>query len=76
MYEVLLTVMLILSVFIIIVIAMQPTKTQSASNAFMGGASQLFGKQKARGFEAVLIKTTVVSLILFFVLSFLLTRFF
>ncbi|PRY82630.1 preprotein translocase subunit SecG [Alkalibacterium olivapovliticus] len=76
MYEILLTVMLILSVFIIIVIAMQPTKTQSASNAFMGGASQLFGKQKARGFEAVLIKTTVVSLILFFVLSFLLTRFF
>ncbi|GAB2323485.1 preprotein translocase subunit SecG [Alkalibacterium sp. m-11] len=76
MYEILLTAMLILSVFIIIVIAMQPTKTQSASNAFMGGASQLFGKQKARGFEAVLIKTTVVSLILFFVLSFLLTRFF
>lgn len=76
MYEILLTVMLILSIFIIIVIAMQPTKTQSASNAFMGGASQLFGKQKARGFEAVLIKTTVVSLILFFVLSFLLTRFF
>lgn len=76
MYEILLTVMLVLSVFIIIVIAMQPTKTQSASNAFMGGASQLFGKQKARGFEAVLIKATVVSLILFFVLSFLLTRFF
>ena len=76
MYEILLTAMLILSVFIIIVIAMQPTKTQSASNAFMGGASQLFGKQKARGFEAVLIKTTIVSLILFFVLSFLLTRFF
>lgn len=76
MYEILLTAMLILSVFIIIVIAIQPTKTQSASNAFMGGASQLFGKQKARGFEAVLIKTTIVSLILFFVLSFLLTRFF
>lgn len=76
MYEILLTVMLILSVFIIIVIAMQPTKTQSASNAFMGGASQLFGKQKARGFEAVLIKTTVVSLILFFLLSLVLTRLF
>ena len=76
MYEILLTFMLILSVFIIIVIAMQPTKTQSASNAFMGGAIQLFGKQKARGFEAVLIKTTVVSLILFFVLSLVMTRLF
>ena len=68
------TIMLILSVFIIIVIAMQPTKTQSASNAFMGGASQLFGKQKARGFEAVLIKTTVVSLIIFFGLAFTLSQ--
>ncbi|GAB2499287.1 preprotein translocase subunit SecG [Alkalibacterium psychrotolerans] len=76
MYEILLTFMLILSVFIIIVIAMQPTKTQSASNAFMGGASQLFGKTKARGFEAVLIKTTVVSLILFFILSLVMTRLF
>lgn len=76
MYDILLTIMLILSVFIIIVIAMQPTKTQSASNAFMGGASQLFGKQKARGFEAVLIKTTVVSLILFFGLAFTLSQLF
>ena len=74
MYDILLTIMLILSVFIIIVIAMQPTKTQSASNAFMGGASQLFGKQKARGFEAVLIKTTVVSLIIFFGLTFTLSQ--
>ncbi|WP_161878600.1 preprotein translocase subunit SecG [Alkalibacterium sp. MB6] len=76
MYDILLTLMLILSVFIIIVIAMQPTKTQSASNAFLGGASQLFGKQKARGFEAVLIKTTVVCLILFFILALVMTRLF
>jgi preprotein translocase subunit SecG len=76
MYQFLMTAMLILSVFIIIVIAMQPTKTQSASNAFMGGAGELFGKAKARGFEAVLIKTTVVCLILFFILSFVLTSFF
>ena len=52
--DILLGFMLVLSVFIIIVVAMQPTKTQNASNAFLGGASQLFGKQKARGFEAVL----------------------
>lgn len=55
---------------------MQPTKTQSASNAFLGGASQLFGKQKARGFEAVLIKTTIVCIVLFFVFALVLTRFF
>lgn len=63
--------MLILSVFSIIVIAIQPTKTQSASNAFMGG-SELFTQQKARGFEAFLLKVTVVSLILFFALALIL----
>lgn len=76
MYELLLTFMLVLSIFTILVIAMQPTRTQSASNAFMGGASELFGKQKARGLEAVLIKTTVVCLILFFVVSYALSKFF
>ncbi|GEL66760.1 preprotein translocase subunit SecG [Marinilactibacillus psychrotolerans] len=76
MYDILLGFMLVLSVFIIIVVAMQPTKTQNASNAFLGGASQLFGKQKARGFEAVLIKTTIVCIVLFFVIALALTRFF
>jgi preprotein translocase subunit SecG len=33
------------------------------------GGSELFTQQKARGFEAFLLKVTVVSLILFFVLS-------
>lgn len=71
MYDILTTLMLILSVFSIIVIAIQPTKTQSSSNAFMGG-SELFTQQKARGFEAFLLKVTIVSLILFFVLSLIL----
>lgn len=71
MYDVLLNLTLILSVFSVIVIAIQPTKTKSSSNMFMGG-SELFSTQKARGFEAVLLKVTVACLILFFVLSFLL----
>ena len=63
--------MMVLAVFSIIVIAIQPTKTNSSSNVFMGG-SELFNTQKARGFEAVLLKVTVVCLVLFFVLAFLL----
>lgn len=74
MYDFLLTIMLILSIFTIIVVAIQPTKTQNSSNAFMGGGGELFSKQKARGLEAVLNKTTVVCLILFFVISFILTK--
>lgn len=68
MYDIISNLILILAIFSIIVIALQPTKTKSSSNAFMGG-SELFTQQKARGFEAFLLKVTVVSLILFFVLS-------
>lgn len=70
-YNIILNIMLFLSVFSIIVIALQPTKTSSSSNAFMGG-SELFNTQKARGFEAFLLKVTVVCLILFFVLALML----
>jgi len=73
MYDIVMNLMLILSVFSIIVIAIQPTKTKSSSNAFMGG-SELFTTQKARGFEAFLLKVTVVCLILFFVLALLLSN--
>lgn len=63
--------MMILAIFSIVIIAIQPTKTNSSSNVFMGG-SELFNTQKARGFEAVLLKITVVCLVLFFILALLL----
>lgn len=54
---------------------MQPSKQNSAASAFSGGADQLFGKQKARGFEAVMQRATAVLgaiwMILLFLLSFL-----
>lgn len=71
MYNVIVNLMLILSVISIIIIAIQPTKTKSSSNAFMGGG-ELFTTSKARGFEAFLIKMTVVCLTLFFVLALIL----
>lgn len=64
MYDIISNLMVVLSVFAIIVIAIQPTKTKSSSNAFMGG-SELFTTQKARGFEAFLIKVTIGCLVLF-----------
>lgn len=71
MYDIIVNLMLVLSVVSIIIIALQPTKTKSSSNAFMGGG-ELFTTSKARGFEAFLIKMTVVCLILFFVLALIL----
>lgn len=73
MYSFLLNVMLILSIFSIFVIAIQPTKTQNSSNAFLSGGN-LFGTQKARGFEAVLIRVTIVCLVLFFLLALVLLK--
>ncbi|MEG0255529.1 MAG: preprotein translocase subunit SecG [Vagococcus sp.] len=60
MYNLLLIIMLILSVLIIIAVMMQPSKQNNAASAFSGGASELFGKTKARGFEAFMQKATAV----------------
>ncbi|MGO2082348.1 preprotein translocase subunit SecG [Vagococcus sp.] len=60
MYKLLLTIMLILSVLIIVAVMMQPSKQNSAASAFSGGASELFGKSKARGFEAFMQRATAV----------------
>lgn len=75
MYNIILGIVIVLSIILIITILMQPTKQNSAASAFTGGADQLFGKQKARGFEAVMQRTTAILatiwLILLFVLVYL-----
>ncbi|GAF37115.1 hypothetical protein FD41_GL000320 [Lentilactobacillus farraginis DSM 18382 = JCM 14108] len=48
---------------------MQPSKTNDAMSALTGGADDLFAKQKPRGFEAFMQKTTLILGIIFFVLS-------
>ena len=60
MYNLILTLVIILSVLIVITVMMQPSKQNSAASAFTGGADKLFGKQKARGFEAVMQRSTAV----------------
>lgn len=70
MYEFLLVAVIILSILLIIAVMMQPSKQNSAASAFTGGADQLFGKQKARGFEAVMQRATAVMGALWMVLLF------
>ena len=57
MYSLILTILVILSGFIVIAIFMQPTKNQS-SNVFDSSANDLFERSKARGFEAVMQRLT------------------
>lgn len=60
MSNILVGILVVLSIVIVIAILMQPSKQNSAASAFTGGADQLFGRQKARGFEAVMQRATAV----------------
>ncbi|PMD73219.1 MULTISPECIES: preprotein translocase subunit SecG [Companilactobacillus] len=69
MYNIIETLLIIVSILIIIAVLMQPTKQQDALNALSGGGGDLFSNQKKRGFEAFMVKVTYVLLVLFFVFS-------
>lgn len=69
MYNLLLTLILVVSVLVIIAVMMQPSKTNDAMSSLTGGADDLFAKQKPRGFEAFMQKVTVVLGIAFFILA-------
>lgn len=72
MYNFILGAVIVISIILIITVMLQPSKQNSAASAFSGGADQLFGKQKARGFEAVMQRTTAVLGALWMVLLFVL----
>ncbi|EKW99173.1 preprotein translocase subunit SecG [Ligilactobacillus saerimneri] len=72
MHNTLLTLLLVVSVLIIIAVLMQPAKTDNAAGSLTGGTSELFSKQKPRGFEAFMQKVTTVLGVLFFVLALIL----
>ncbi|EIR1324472.1 preprotein translocase subunit SecG [Listeria monocytogenes] len=66
MSTVLTVLLIIVSVLLITVIILQPGKSAGLSGAISGGAEQLFGKQKARGLELILHRTTIVLSAVFF----------
>lgn len=69
MYNILVTLLVIISVLIIIAVMMQPSKQNSATTAFTGGADSLFGKQKARGFVAVMQRATAVLAVIWMIIA-------
>ncbi|SEO49251.1 preprotein translocase subunit SecG [Amphibacillus marinus] len=70
MQAVALTLLIITSIALIVLVAMQSSKSEGLSGAISGGAEQLFGKKKARGIDAVLQRLTIVMSVIFFVLTF------
>ncbi len=66
------TILLVIScIALITLVLLQQSKSAGLSGSISGGAEQLFGKQKARGLEAILHRLTIVFSVLFIVLSLL-----
>lgn len=68
MYQILLTVLLVLSVITVVVIFLQPAKNQS-SNVFDASSGALFERTKARGFEAVMQRLTAILILLWMLVA-------
>ena len=59
----------ICSLVLIASVLLQPGNSAGLSGSIAGGAEQLLGKKKSKGYEALLEKVTVVCAILFIVIS-------
>lgn len=59
----------IASIILIASVLLQPGNSDGLSGSIAGGAEQLFGKKKSRGYEAILSKITIVAAVLFIVIS-------
>lgn len=75
MHAFLVTLLVIVCIAMIVIVLLQSGRSAGLSGAITGGAEQLFGKQKARGIDAVLHRITIVLAVLFFVLSIAVTYF-
>lgn len=69
MYTVLMVIMAIVSVVLILSVLLQEGNSDGLSGSIAGGAEQLFGEKRGRGYQGILEKITVVSAVLFMVLA-------
>lgn len=59
----------IASLVLIASVLLQSGNSAGLSGSIAGGAEQLFGKKKSKGYEAILEKVTAIAAVLFVVLS-------
>ena len=59
----------IVSIILIISILLQSSNSAGLSGAIGGGAEQLFGKKKARGYDALLSRISTAAAVLFIIIS-------
>ena len=66
---VLMILLAIASLILIASVLLQSGNSAGVSGSIAGGAEQLFGKKKSKGYEALLEKVTAIGAVLFIVLS-------
>lgn len=65
----LIVVQFIVCITLIVSVLLQPGKSAGLSGSIAGGAEQLFGKHRSKGYEALFAKITTGAAVLFMVLS-------
>lgn len=70
--EIFFLVLIVVSSLVLIAsILLQPGKSAGLSGSISGGAETLFGKKKAKGYEAILARMTTVSAVVFMLSAFI-----
>lgn len=66
----------IASIILIASVLLQSGNSAGLSGSIAGGAEQLFGKKKSKGYEAILAKVTAIGAVAFIVLALIIVAFF
>ena len=69
MHTALMIILLLSSIVLIVSILLQESKSDGLSGSIAGGAEQLFGKRKSRGYDALLARITTVAAIVYIIVS-------
>jgi preprotein translocase subunit SecG len=62
-------ILLVSSIVLTISILLQESKSDGLSGSIAGGAEQLFGKRKSRGYDALLSRVTTVCAVIYIIVS-------
>ena len=66
----------IASIILIASVLLQSGNSAGLSGSIAGGADQLFGKKKSKGYETILEKVTAIGAVAFIVLALVIVAFF
>ena len=69
MHTALMIILLLASLILIVSILLQSGNSDGLSGSIAGGAEQLFGKRKSRGYDALLAKVTTIAAVIYIVIS-------